>query len=401
MKPKLLIIHNRLVVGGPALDLIPLAHHLQNDFDIHFLYGCKEKDETEPSFLLEKYKGVQLIKISSLQRSLFPFRDIKAYFAILKHIREFQPDIVHTHGAKIGLLGRLAAHKAKVPLLVHTFHGHLFHSYFNRFFTALLIRLERQLLKITNLIIAISETQKKELEEILQIKNEKQICLVPLGVDYIDVNAKEHYMQAFKRTYQVKPGTICIGILGRMVPIKNPIFFLKVAENVLRNHAGKSFRFFVVGEGSELQSMKHYLKQKAVPFTEQNEDCPIVFTSWIQNIQNVLEGLDIVVLTSFNEGTPLSLIEAQLCGKPVVAADVGGVRDTMIDGETGILIQDHDIQQFTNAIIRLANDAELRSRMGEKGREFASVSFSKTKEIERMREIYMLAKSGNIAAGHE
>jgi glycosyltransferase involved in cell wall biosynthesis len=178
-----------------------------------------------------------------------------------------------------------------------------------------------------------------------------------------------------------------------MVPVKNPLLFLKVAERILQADSGKSFRFFVIGEGSELPAMKQYLVKKQVPYTEGSDDTPVVFTSWVQNIQNVLDGLDIVLLTSFNEGTPLSLIEAQLCGKPVVAADVGGVRDTMIDGETGFLIQGHDVQKFTDAILQLAGDESLRNRMGEKGKAFASTSFSKQKEVERMREIYQSFRS--------
>jgi glycosyltransferase involved in cell wall biosynthesis len=393
VKPKLLIIHNRLVVGGPALDLIPLAHHLRNDFDIHFMYGCKEKDETEPSFLLEKYSGINLVKIDSLQRSLFPLKDVAAYKAISKHIREFRPDIVHTHGAKVGLLGRLAAHRAKVPLIVHTYHGHLFHSYFNPFFTRLLISLEKKLFKITDIIIAISQTQKKDIETTLGVTNTGKIRMVPLGVDYIDDAAREHYRQAFKRTYRVDNDTVCIGMLGRMVPIKRPLLFLQVAEKLMKRPGGKKFKFFVVGEGSELPAMKQYLQQKQIAFTEQNDEAPVVFTSWIQNIQNALEGLDIVVLTSLNEGTPLSLIEAQLCGKPVVAPDVGGISDTMVNGETGILIPGHDAAQFADAIQRLANDKSLRERMGEQGKQFASASFSKVKEVERMREIYLQYKS--------
>jgi glycosyltransferase involved in cell wall biosynthesis len=393
MKPKLLIIHNRLVVGGPALDLIPLAHYLQNDFEIHFMYGCKEKDETEPSFLLEKYSGIKLVKIHSLQRSLFPLKDFTAYNAIAQHIKAFRPDIVHTHGAKVGLLGRLAAHRAKVPLIVHTYHGHLFHSYFNRFFTGLLISLEKKLFKITDIIIAISQTQKKDIETTLDVKDSKKIRVVPLGVDYVDGASREHYRQAFKRTYQLGNETICIGMLGRMVPIKRPLLFLQVSALMLKQPGGQRLKFFVVGEGSELPAMKHYLKQQQVRYTEHNEDCPVVFTSWIQNIQNVLEGMDIVVLTSLNEGTPLSLIEAQLCGKPVVAPDVGGISDTMVDGETGFLLKGHDVREFAGAIERLVNDEQLRDQMGEKGRQFASSSFSKEKEVERMREIYLSYKS--------
>lgn len=392
MKPRLLIIHNRLVIGGPALDIIPLAYHLRDAFEIHVLYGCKEKDETEPSFLIGKYKGLKLVNIPTLYRSPLLFKDIRAWLTIYRYIREFRPDIVHTHGAKVGFLGRLAAKRAKVPLILHTFHGHLFHSYFNRITSKALIVLERQLLRITDFIIAVSETQKKELQDILRVKDPSKIKVVKLGVDYIDIMMKDHYRQAFRRTYGIDRNTICIGMLGRMVGIKNPVFFLEVAADILQHHTGKPVKFFVIGDGSEVPAMKRFLSQKKIDYSGSG-DSPVVFTSWVQNIQSILEGLDIVVLTSFNEGTPLSLIEAQLCSKPVVAADVGGVRDTMLAGQTGYLISNHDVKEFSRAITRLADDDVLRKTMGEQAREFASKAFSKAQEIESMQDIYMSYKT--------
>lgn len=394
MKPRLLIVHNRLVVGGPALDIIPLAYHLRNEFEIHILYGQKEADETEPSFMLDKYEGLTLIFNKHLQRSLNIVKDYKAYRFIKKYIARFRPDIVHTHGAKVGLFGRLAAHKLKVPLIIHTFHGHFFHSYFNRFLTRSLVIAEKKLLKITDHVIAISETQKNELQKILQVKDEDKIKLIPLGVDYIDPSMKEHYRQAFKRTYKVDERTICVGFLGRLVGIKNPQFFIEVIDQVLRNNSGNKVKFFIAGDGYEKAGMKKALAEKNISFSgSSQDDVPVIFTSWVQNIQNVLEGMDIVVLTSFNEGTPMSLIEAQLCGKPVVAVNVGGVKDTMIAGETGFLIPDHDLFKFSEAVLRLVNDSNLRNTMGEKAKQFASVSFSKEKEILNFRNLYLSYKT--------
>lgn len=389
MKPKLLIIHNRLVVGGPALDTIPLAYHLQNNFDIHILYGRKEKDETEPVYLLEKYEGLQLINIPSLQRSPQLVKDVKAYKFISDYIKLIAPDIVHTHGAKVGFFGRIAAKRRGVPLIIHTFHGHLFHSYFNRLFSSLLISLEKRLSKITNIIIAISESQKQDLKRILNVRDDKKIQLVPLGVDYINDQLSEHYRKAFRRTYQLDNDTICVGILGRMVSIKNPIFFLEVAASILKKYPAEKIKFFIVGDGSETVAMKQYLKHHQILFSENSGEHAIIFTSWVQNIQNILDGLDIVVLTSLNEGTPLSLIEAQLCSKPVVAVNVGGVKDTMQDGKTGFLIQKHDVALFADAILKLAKNSELRETMGKNAKEFASATFSKENEIERMQKIYL------------
>ncbi len=389
MKPKLLIIHNRLVVGGPALDTIPLAYHLRNDFDIHILYGNKEVDETEPTFLLEKYSGLQLVKIQALQRSPHPLKDYLAYRAIKKYISNFKPDIVHTHGAKVGLFGRLAATRKKTSFILHTFHGHLFHSYFNKFLSSSLVLIERWLLKYTDHVIAISKTQKQELESILKINDAAKVKLIPLGVDYIDDSMQTHYKQAFKRTYKLNDERVCIGVLGRLVEIKNTSFFIEVVENILNRSAKTKIIFFVVGDGTEKQTMMNQLAQKQIKYSDSpHQDAPVIFTSWVQNIQNILAGLDIVVLTSHNEGTPMSLIEAQLSGKPVVAVNVGGVKDTMIADKTGFLIETHDVNKFADAVIILIENAALRKEMGEKAKNFAAHSFSKENEINMFRYLY-------------
>jgi glycosyltransferase involved in cell wall biosynthesis len=391
MKPKLLIIHNRLVIGGPALDTIPLAHHLQSDFEIHILYGCKEKDETEPSFLLNKYPELKLVNVPFLRRTPHVVNDIRAFNFISSYIKKIKPGIVHTHGAKVGFLGRVAARRNRVPLIVHTFHGHLFHSYFNRFISSLLVQLEKRLAKITNVIIAISKSQQEELTRLLTLKrnNSARVVTVPLGVDYIDTNLSNHYIQAFRRQYQFEPNTVCIGLLGRMVSIKNPIFFLDVVRYILSRAESFSVKFFIVGDGDQLPKMKDYLRTHRISFAEGEANEAVIFTSWVHNIQNILEGLDIVALTSLNEGTPLSLIEAQICGKPVVAVNVGGVNDTMIADQTGFLIQQHDIQKFGDALILLIKDKALRDQMGENARKFAVKNFSKQNEVELLRKIYL------------
>jgi glycosyltransferase involved in cell wall biosynthesis len=171
-----------------------------------------------------------------------------------------------------------------------------------------------------------------------------------------------------------------------------------VVEYILKNSAYR-VKFFIAGDGYEKPAMKRRMQERNIEFTDSSQgDEPVVFTSWIQNIQNVLEGMDIVVLTSFNEGTPMSLIEAQLCGIPVIAVNVGGVKDTMIADETGFLINGHDLNQFGEALIRLIANKALRDAMGEKARKFASASFSKEKEIQNFRKLYLSYKQSNIAS---
>jgi len=398
MKPRLLIILNRFVIGGQALDTIPLAYYLRNEFDIKIIYGCKETDETEPWFLLEKYKGLSFQNIPSLHRSINPLQDIKAYYAIQSVIKKFSPHIVHTHGAKSGLLGRYAAKNLGVPVILHTFHGHLFHSYFNSFFTRKLIGLEKWLLKFTTRVIALSDTQKKELQNVLHVPAGK-LVVIPLGIDYIDGEKHITYRSAFRSLYKISDNAICIGMLGRIVPIKNTLFFLQVATYVLKKYPLADVRFFIVGDGNEKEKLIQYLDEQDVIYNTGTDKDKVVFTSWVNDIQSVLDGLDIVALTSFNEGTPMSLIEAQMCVKPIVAVNVGGVADTMIAGETGYLLQHHNVVDFSEALIKLSGNDAIRKTMGAKGKSFAKDRFSKDAEVKSFSHLYhLLLKEQNIYA---
>jgi len=392
MKPRLLIILNRLVVGGPAVDVLPLANALQDKFTVHVLYGAREADEIEPSYLIEKYPAIQLVHIPALKRSVGLLNDIAALRAIKKYIRQFQPHIVHTHGAKSGLLGRYMAKKCGVPLVVHTFHGHLFHSYFNQFITSAIIRIEKKLLQYTDVVIAISETQQREIAQVLGKRVAEKIKLVPLGVNYIDDDLREHYRKAFRRAYQVKDDEVCVGMIGRMVRIKNPLKFIEIIAELKAKTNAANIRFFIIGDGEEIGGMKERLHQLNLPYSDGVSPAAIHFTSWVQNIQTVMEGLDIVVLTSLNEGTPLAIVEAQRCGKPVVAANVGGVKDTFVDGKTGFLVNDQAVTGYCDAIMLLAVDKDLRMQMGGAAIHFAKQYFSKEAEVDQLANIYFSYK---------
>lgn len=178
-KPRLLIILNRFVIGGQAVDTIPLAWHLQKDFEIRILYGEKEKDEVEPGFLLKKYPGLHLKKIRFMRRSINPFIDVLAFFSVLGSIIGFKAHIVHTHGAKSGFTGRLAAWLCRVPVIIHTFHGHLFHSYFSSTVSSFISFTERATARITTAAIALSEAQKTELAKEFRIMPAKKLKINP------------------------------------------------------------------------------------------------------------------------------------------------------------------------------------------------------------------------------
>lgn len=389
-KPRLLIILNRFVIGGQAVDTLPLAYYLSADFEILILYGEKEKDEVEPEFLLKQYPGLKLRKISHLRRSVSPFTDILAFARLVFAIIKFKPHIVHTHGAKSGFLGRVAAWVCRAPVIVHTFHGHFFHSYFSKKVSHFVATIEKQIGKITTAAVALSDAQKKELVEEFKILNASKIAIIPLGFAYDNNNDTIFFRNTFRNKYGLQNDDIAIGIIGRIVPIKNHLFFVQVVKEILSSHVSSKAAFFIIGDGQLRRQIEGELTKQQILFNNERitAENRVVFTSWITNIFEVMNGLDIVTLTSLNEGTPLSIIEAQFFKKPVVSTNVGGVKDTMEDEKTGFLIQKDDVKSFSEKISLLMSNENLRIRMGEEGHKLAVERFSKQNEVDKTKEFY-------------
>lgn len=397
-KPRLLIILNRFVIGGPAVDTIPLAWYLKKDFEILILHGEKEKNEVEPLFLLQKYPGLRLKKIKYLSTNFNPFFDIYAFFHVLIILVKFRAHIVHTHGAKSGFTGRFAAWILRVPVIIHTYHGHFFHSYFSKKGSAFIAFAERAACKVTTSAIALSQSQKDELVNKYRILPASKIAVISLGFDFDNNKHPEEFGQHFRKKYNLQKEDIAIGIIGRIVNVKNHSFFVKIIHRILSECNTNPPAFFIIGDGDLRISLEKELHQKNILFSNEaiSSQTRVIFTSWLTDINEVMNGLDIVVLTSLNEGTPLSIIEAQFFKKPVVATDAGGVKDSLEDGVTGFLIEKNDIAAFCEKLSLLANDKALRKTMGEAGNKFVSAAFSKQKEVTKIKELYyyLLNKNG-------
>ena len=393
-KPRLLFILNRFVIGGQATDTIPLLYRLKDRYEIKILFGKKEADEIAPLFLLHQYPGLDMKELANLQRKLNPVSDILAIVSIVRFIRKFRPHIVHTHGAKSGLLGRLAAWLNNVPVVVHTFHGHVFHSYFNRFVTAGVLFTERSLAAVTTASVALSPSQKLEISDKYRVFPAQKVHVIPLGLD--DIPASPAMRAGFRAKYALSDADVAIAIVGRIVPIKNHHDFLEIACRVLKQGDSNAV-FFIIGDGSLSSSLYTYLDQQGMAYSTPErpvKQSKIIFTSWLPDMAVVVQGLDVVVLTSLNEGTPVSLIEAQLCAKPVVAYNVGGVKDTFADKESGFLVEKGNITDFVEKLRLLLNDKQLRITMGEQGKLYCSRKFSKQTEVNATDQLYkdLLAK---------
>ena len=371
------------------MDALTLAFRLAPLYRVTVLYGETEKDETEAVFAQEN-PAVLFIKIGFLHRAVRPVKDYLSYRSILQLIRQHKPDIVHTHGFKTGFLGRIAAKWAGVPVIIHTYHGHLFHSYYGNKISNIICFLERKLAFISDKIIAVSPQQAYEISAVYKIVPADKIATIFIGIDASDYKVDAAEKRWLRKRFQIPENAVLTGIIGRLVAIKNHSLFIGVAQQILREH--NNVYFFIIGEGEEKKHIQQQLTERDLLWEENcvgNELSHIYFTSWITDIAPVLQDLDIVVLTSLNEGTPVSLMEAQMLEIPVVANNVGGVRDTLIDNETGFLIDKNNINQFVAKVQLLIHDKLLRKKMGIAGKKFVEERFSKEKEVASIHQLYM------------
>jgi glycosyltransferase involved in cell wall biosynthesis len=385
--PKVLRIINRFNIGGITYNVSYLSKYLEPDFET-LLVGGPEEEGEDSSLYIPEGLGLKPRVLKQFQREINLKADYKAYKEIKKIIQEFKPDIVHTHASKAGAIGRLAAIHCKVPIIIHTFHGHVFHSYFGKLKTAFYKIIERYLAKHSTAIIAISKKQKLELSETFNIAPKEKIHVVPLGFDLnkFTIN-KEQNRKGFREKYNLNENQIAIGIIGRLAPIKNHNLFIESIAYLKRNGI-TNFKAFIIGDGDTRDSIIETCKLLNVTWSNNpKDDADVTFTSWITNVEWALHGLDIITLTSLNEGTPVSIIEAQAAGKFVVSTNVGGIED-VLHPECGLLSEITDKNSFFSNLLKTCNNKSQLSQSSKKGEEWALSKFSYARLVSDMSLLY-------------
>ena len=383
---KILRIINRFNLGGPTYNAAYLTKYLEPDYETLLIGGQHDESEKSSMHILDNL-GLKPIIIPEMQRSLNPYKDQIAFKKIQNIIKEFKPDIVHTHAAKAGALGRRAAYKMGVNQIYHTFHGHVFHSYFGNFKTRIFKEIEKNLAKKSTKIIAISEIQKSELSKIHKICPEKKIEVIPLGFDLERFNTnKDSKRKEFRKKWNLKENEIAIGIIGRLVPIKNHKFFIDAIQEVLKN-SKVPIRAFIVGDGEEKQNIINYIKNKNLDFSLNYNPATFHLTSWIKEIDRVNSGMDIICLTSLNEGTPVSLIEAQASRKPIVSTKTGGIENIVLENKTALLSEKNDLHNFSKNLLSLINDSNKRKLFSKFGLE-KSKDFHYEQLVNNIKNLY-------------
>lgn len=402
--PRILRIINRFNLGGPTHNAAYLTRYMPGEYETLLVGGSQEATEEGSHHILDGL-GITPMILPELQREVAPWRDRGAYRRIKQLIKEFKPDIVHTHAAKAGAVGRMAAAELGVKAIVHTFHGHVFHSYFGPVRTALYKNIERYLAMRSSRIIAISEGQKQELVDEHRICKGSKVTVIPLGFDLSRFQEDQTGKRAlFRKVYGVDDDEIAIGIVGRLVPIKNHDLFLDVFAAVAKR-TGKRLRAFVVGDGEERDRLQQRvrdigLSQAMGPIFNGHGfghgvngkpmvgSASVTFTSWIKEVDFVNAGVDIVMLTSLNEGTPVSLIEAQAANKPVISTRVGGIENVVLPGRTAFLSESGDRAGLEAQLMRLVEDAELRRAMGGGGWEHVQQRYHYTRLVADTAALY-------------
>ncbi|MBW6514537.1 MAG: glycosyltransferase family 4 protein [Candidatus Syntrophosphaera sp.] len=352
---KIVRIITRLNIGGPAIHVMELADMFNNgDYSTTLIYGNVEGNEQDMLYLAQNY-DLELVNIPAMGRSVSPLADLSVVWQLWRVIRKIKPDIVHTHTAKAGQLGRLAAWLARVPVILHTFHGNNFSGYFSPLLSWFSVVLERLMARVSQGIISISGQQKAELLK-YRIAPETKIRVIPRGVDLARITHSESVRGEFKKEFGIPARYRLAAFVGRLTAIKDPFLFLEIASAILAIH--KDVIFVFAGDGEQKEDLKARVRELG-----QQEN--IIFSGFIQDLRPLYADLDILLLTSRNEGTPVAVIEAMANGVPVIASRVGGIPDLIEDGVSGTLLNAGDIAGFCAAVSAALNEPEKCLRMAD------------------------------------
>lgn len=387
-------ILNRFNVGGPVYNASYLSADLSPEFETRLYGGALAAGEAS-ALHIPHGLGLAPIEVPYMERSIRLKNDRKAYLWLRREMRSYRPHIVHTHASKAGAIGRLAAIHERVPVIVHTFHGHIFHSYFGRMTSLTYQNVERYLAKKSSAIVVISELQKREICEQYKVAPSEKTHVIPLGFDLNRFTLdKELRRKRFREGFGWTDEDFVVGMVGRLVAVKNHALFLRMAAE-LKNRSGVRTRFAIIGDGELHAQLAHFARELGLTVADAvypnvyKTDADVVFTSWITAIDDVLPGIDTVVLSSHNEGTPVSLIEAQAAGIPVVSTDVGGVHDVVAHNATGFVVPSGNLDAFSNAVDRLRSDLALRQHCALNAPHHVLEHFGRSRLARDMRDLYL------------
>jgi glycosyltransferase involved in cell wall biosynthesis len=395
---KIIRIIARLNVGGPARHVVWLTKGLP-EYETLLVAGVVPPGEEDMGYFAAQH-GVKPLIMKEMSREIAP-RDIITIGKLFQLFRRERPDIVHTHTAKAGTAGRVAGflYKCLTPSarscrFIHTYHGHIFHSYYGLWKTRLFLFIEKTLARFaTDKIVVISPQQYHEIHEQFGVGRAGQFVVIPLGLDLSAFENYETRRHILRGELGANEETLLIGIVGRLAEVKNHAMFLRAAALVREKYPA---RFVVIGDGHLRESLKRQTRELGLT------DC-VHFLGSRDDAGNFYPALDIVALTSLNEGTPLTLIEAMANARPVIATGVGGVIDLLGADEKaggdftlcerGLRVASGNAEGFAAGLAYLLDNADLRRSLGENGRSFVLGNYRKERLLQDIRNLYSAISS--------
>jgi glycosyltransferase involved in cell wall biosynthesis len=368
---KVLRIIARMNVGGPAVQISSLMRGLDpNEFDHKLITGYCEDDEAD--YLETNAKDISVERIKGLGRSINLLSDVLCVFRIMKKIREFKPDIVHTHTAKAGVIGRIASVlSGRKSKRIHTFHGHILHGYFSPLKTKLYILIEKMLSIFTHKFLCVGSKVRDDLIK-AGIGNPDKYLVFPPGVEKPMIFERQ---TAANRLGISADGVYCL-YLGRVTRIKRPDRLIEVATILKSKNV--EVKFLIAGDGDLFQETRDSAAELDLPF---------IFLGWQHDLAALFSVANVLVMTSDNEGTPLSIVQAQLSGVPVVSTNVGSISEVLLDGVSGFLTN-LDAKLIAEKIEFLVNNPKQRVEMGAAGVNFAGEKFSPRRLVSDHERLY-------------
>ena len=379
---KVLRVIARLNVGGPALHVAYLTAGLaERGYDTTLVAGTIARGEESMAFVADAH-NVHVETLSDLHREISPIRDLRAILRLARLIRRERPAILHTHTAKAGAVGRIAAllaGDARPPIVVHTFHGHVLRGYFGRTMTFGFRTLERWLARTTTSLVAVSPEVRDDLVA-LRVAPASKFTVVRLGIDLAHRIAGDGAQRReTRRQMGLRDDAFVVGWVGRMTAVKNTDSLVRALQALV--DLGVDARLLLVGDGPDRDHLERYAHELGVM-----KRC--LFLGYQEDVARFYDAIDALVLPSVNEGTPVSVIEALAAERPAVATRVGGTPDIIRDGIDGFLVDPADPGELAERLAELARDATRRAAMGAAGRARVLERYAVSRLIDDIDRLY-------------
>lgn len=374
---KVVRIITRLNVGGPAIHVLWLNHLLDRRGYSSLLVSGRESSREGNMLALAERLSVEPISVPSLQREVSLLSDLAAIWRLTRILRRQKPQIVHTHTAKAGTLGRIAAWLARVPVRVHTHHGHTLYGYFPSWKTRLFTSVEKLLGRITTHLVTVSPQVRNDLIA-AGITSPDHITVIPLGLD-LDPLAVLDERKGFRKQLGLSPTTPLIGIVARLVPVKGHVHLLQAVRRLFEK--GSQFAVAIVGDGELGAELRREVRKSGL-------EERVIFAGFVEEMADVYADLDVLVLSSLNEGLPVAAIEALASGIPIVSTRVGGVPDLLDGVDSAIMVPPADPPALAHALETVLEGLPAYKEMAQKHRPRTREQFSLERLAENVDGLY-------------